>query len=146
LPGIGCQCVAPRRVARSDELASTNWSDEQKAQFCRMQFAGQDRYCREQYPSAEFSVIERGGKSIGGLYVDRREREIRIMDISLLPAERGAGLGTRLLHELQEEARSAGSGLSIQVEKFNPALRLYQRLGFQPVGDKGVYRLMEWRA
>ena len=131
---------------RSDELALTDWSDGQKAQFCRMQFDAQDRHYREQYPGAEFSVIVRDGEAVGRLYVDRREREIRIMDISLLPADRGAGIGTRLLRELQEEARAKGGALSIHVEKFNRAMRLYERLGFQPVEDQGVYLLMEWRA
>jgi hypothetical protein len=32
------------------------------------------------------------------------------------------------------------------VERMNPALGLYQRLGFKPVEDRGVYHLMEWRA
>jgi len=31
------------------------------------------------------------------------------------------------------------------VERFNPALRLYQRLGFRHVEDQGPYYLMEWR-
>jgi ribosomal protein S18 acetylase RimI-like enzyme len=30
------------------------------------------------------------------------------------------------------------------VEKFNPALRLYRRLGFTEIGDHGVYWEMEW--
>jgi hypothetical protein len=30
------------------------------------------------------------------------------------------------------------------VEQFNPALRLYKRLGFHQKEDKGVYLLMEW--
>lgn len=81
--------------------------------------------------------------AVGRLYVDRWTREIRIMDIALLPEHRGAGIGTRLLRELQEEARAAGKALSIHVEKFNPALRLYERLGFRAREDKGVYLLME---
>jgi ribosomal protein S18 acetylase RimI-like enzyme len=79
------------------------------------------------------------------LYVARWEREIRIMDIALLPEDRGAGIGTKLLRELQEEARAAGKSLTIHVERFNPALGLYERLGFQQIEDKGVYLLMEWR-
>jgi ribosomal protein S18 acetylase RimI-like enzyme len=80
------------------------------------------------------------------LYVAHWEREIRIMDIALLPGNRGAGIGTRLLHDLQEDARSAGKSLTIHVERFNPALALYQRLGFEQVEDKGVYLLMRWSA
>jgi ribosomal protein S18 acetylase RimI-like enzyme len=62
-----------------------------------------------------------------------------------LPEHRGAGIGTKLLRDLQEEVRSAGKSLTIHVERFNPALRLYERLGFQQIEDKGVYLLMEWR-
>jgi ribosomal protein S18 acetylase RimI-like enzyme len=131
---------------RAEELAVTDWSEEQKTQFLRQQFTAQDAHYRAHYPSAEFSVIEREGLPIGRLYVDRWTKEIRIMDIALLPEHRGAGIGTTLLRELQEEARAAGKSLSIHVEKFNPALRLYERLGFRPIEDKEVYLLMEWRA
>lgn len=129
---------------RAEELAVTDWSAEQKAQFCRQQFTAQDAHYRQHYPTAEFAVIERSGAAIGRLYVDRWEKEIRIMDIVLLPAQRRAGIGTRLLRELQEEARAAAKALSIHVEKFNPARRLYERLGFRVKEDKGVHLLMEW--
>jgi GNAT superfamily N-acetyltransferase len=134
------------RSTREEELAVTNWGEEQKTEFCRMQFEAQDAYYREHYPNAQFSVIERSGVAAGRLYVDRWLREIRIMDIALLPEHRGAGIATRFLRELMEEARRAGKVLSIHVEKFNPALHLYERLGFHPHEDKGVYLLMHWRA
>ncbi|PYJ86874.1 MAG: GNAT family N-acetyltransferase, partial [Verrucomicrobia bacterium] len=54
--------------------------------------------------------------------------------------------GTKLLRDLQEEARGAGKSLTIHVERFNRALELYQRLGFKQVEDKGVYLLLEWSA
>jgi len=66
------------------------------------------------------------------------------MDIALLPAHRNIGIGTKLIRELQEEARGAGKTLSIHVEQFNPALRLYERLGFKKVREFGLYYLMEW--
>jgi ribosomal protein S18 acetylase RimI-like enzyme len=85
------------------------------------------------------------GVPVGRLYVDRCEKAIRIMDIALLPEHRRAGIGTKLLRELQDEARTAGKTLTIHVEKFNPALRLYQRLGFQQIEDKGIYLFLEWK-
>jgi len=131
---------------RAEELALTDWSEEQKAQFCQMQFTAQDAHYREHYPTAQFSVIERQGVPAGRLFVDRWTREIRIMDIALLPEHRNAGIGTLFLQALMEEARADGKTLSIHVEKFNPALRLYDRLGFRPREDKGVYLLMDWKA
>jgi GNAT superfamily N-acetyltransferase len=129
---------------RAEELAITGWSDEQKAAFCRMQFDAQSTHYRQHYGDGSFDIIERDGVEAGRLLVWRSGKEILIVDIALLPEHRGAGIGTQLLHDLQEEARSAGKSLTIHVERFNPALRLYQRLGFQQVEDKGVYLLMEW--
>ena len=122
------------------------WTAEQKAAFFRMQFTAQHTDYQRNYAGAAFDIIERGGVALGRLYVDRRERAIHILDIALLPEHRGAGIGTRLLRGLQEEVRGAGQALGIHVEKFNPALRLYERLGFRAIEDKGVHLLMEWRS
>ena len=115
----------------------------QKQAFVGMQFDAQDRHYRQHYPRATFDVIVVDGQPCGRLYVNRSAEEIRIIDISLLPAFRGKGIGTLLLTGLLDEATAAGSTVSIHVERFNPAMRLYIRLGFSVVGDEGVYLLME---
>jgi GNAT superfamily N-acetyltransferase len=129
---------------RAEELAITGWSDDQKATFCRMQFDAQTRYYREQYANASFQIIERDGVAAGRLLVWRSEKEMLVIDIALLPEHRGAGIGTKFLRELQDEARSTGKPLTIHVERFNPALRLYERLGFKMVEEQEVYLLMKW--
>jgi ribosomal protein S18 acetylase RimI-like enzyme len=130
---------------RTEELALINWSEEQKVAFCRMQFDAQTADYQKNYPDASFKIIERNGVAAGRLLVSRPEKAVHIIDIALLPEHRGSGIGTKLLRELQDEARAGGKMLSIHVERFNPALRLYERLGFQQAEDKGVYLLMEWR-
>ena len=131
---------------REEELAVTDWSEAQKREFCRMQFEAQSAHYREHYPTAEYAVIECDGSNAGRLYVHRGEHEIRIMDLALLPEWRGRGIGTRLLRELQEEAARRKIPLSIHVERFNPALRLYERLGFRAVEERGVYFLLSWKS
>jgi len=66
------------------------------------------------------------------------------VDIAVLPPYRNAGIGTAILHDPLAEAAIAQKPVRIHVEKFNPALRLYERLGFVPIADKGVYVFMEW--
>ncbi len=129
---------------RLEELAATGWSGTQRDEFCRMQFEAQDSHYRTHYPSAERSIVLLDGAPAGRLYVDRWAREIRIMDIALLPDLRGRGAGTRLLSDLKDEARYAGKILSIHVERCNPALSLYARLGFRLAEDKGIYLLLHW--
>ena len=131
---------------RAEELAITGWSEEQKAAFCRMQFDAQSADYRKNYADASFDIIERDGVAAGRLLVWRSGKEILIVDIALLPEHRGAGIGTKLLRELQDEARAANKPLIIHVERFNPALRLYERLGFKIVEEQEVYLLMEWIA
>jgi ribosomal protein S18 acetylase RimI-like enzyme len=79
------------------------------------------------------------------LYVARWTSEICIIDIALLPEFCGRGIGTMFIRELQAEAQSSNRPLRIHVERFNPARRLYERLGFREIEDKGVYLYMEWR-
>ena len=127
---------------RQEELTQTGWSEGQKASFVRMQFDAQSRYYEEHYEGASFSVILADDCPVGRLYVARWPGEIRIVDIALLPEHRNAGIGGALLEELIFESEATGRPLSIHVERFNPALRLYARLGFEMVEDKGVYLLM----
>ena len=95
-------------------------------------------------PNARFETIERRGRPIGRLIVDRRDDEIHLVDITLLPASRGRGIGGALIVELCREGARGGQPVRLQVERRNPALRLYRRLGFVEIGDENVYALMEW--
>jgi ribosomal protein S18 acetylase RimI-like enzyme len=131
---------------RVGELAAVPWDDLQKSAFLQMQFNAQHQYYLEQYPHAAFDIILIDGRPAGRLYVNRGQDELRIIDISILPAWRNRRIGTHLLGALQTEAALARKPLRIHVERFNPALRLYERLGFVPVADRGVYLFLEWRS
>jgi ribosomal protein S18 acetylase RimI-like enzyme len=129
---------------RADELAPVPWSDEQKAAFVAMQFAAQSAHYGQHYTGMTSDVILVDGEPAGRLLVARWAREIRIVDITLLPAFRGRGAGGELLAELMDEATEMSKTLSIHVERTNRALGLYERLGFRRVGETGVYLRMEW--
>jgi len=126
-------------------MAIAGWSDEEKESFLRMQFRAQTEDYARNYRDAQFDLLLCDGTPAGRLYLDRREDEIRIVDIALVPAFRNRGIGTQLLTEVQAEAEADGKAVTIHVEMNNPAMTLYNRLGFDPVGDHGIYYLMEWK-
>ena len=132
--------------SRADEMAILDWSNQQKEAFLRMQFDAQHQYYHEQFSTAKFDIIELDNEAIGRLYVDRRVDEIRIIDIALLPEYRGKGIGGEFMKSLIEEAVSSKLSVTIHVEHNNPAMHLYQRLGFRHIRDEGVYYFMEWKA
>jgi len=129
---------------REAELAGVNWTEKEKTAFLRQQFEAQARHYREQYDGATYHVIEVDDRPAGRLYVARWDDEIRIMDIALLPEKCGRGIGTALLRDLLNEGAGAGQRVTVHVEQFNPARRLYERLGFRWMRDVGVYVLMQW--
>lgn len=129
---------------RADEMAAVPWSEQEKDDFLRFQFDAQHKYYMEHFPRAAFDVILLAGEAIGRLYVDRREDEIRLIDIALLPGYRGRGLGGAILRDVLAEGTAAGKLVRIHVEHNNPAMRLYRRLGFEKIEQQGIYHLMEW--
>ena len=131
---------------RTEELSLTDWSEAHKAAFLQMQFDAQHAHYQEHYRGADFLLIMRAGEPVGRLYLARWAREHRIVDIAFLPEHRNRGLGTALLRDLLAEAARAGKSTTIHVEKFNPAQRLYRRLGFVTIGETGAYDLMEAKA
>jgi ribosomal protein S18 acetylase RimI-like enzyme len=129
---------------RTEELGVLDWSEAQKSAFLDQQFQAQHVHYQRYYPEADWLVTARAGVDIGRLYVERWATQIRIIDIAFLPDSRGKGFGEALLRDLLDEAAAAGKAVSIHVEKLNPAMRLYRRLGFVTEEDKGVYDLMRW--
>ena len=128
---------------RAEELAAVPWTAEQKDAFVAHQFAAQSAHYARHYTGLSADVILVDGRPAGRLLVARWAREIRIVDIALLPEFRGAGTGSRLLDRLIAEADAVGKLLSIHVERQNPAMHLYERLGFRPVAEEGVYLRLE---
>jgi N-acetylglutamate synthase-like GNAT family acetyltransferase len=130
---------------RADELELAPWNDAQREAFVRMQFAAQQHHYRTHNPEATHDIILLDAQAIGRLYVARREREIRILDITILPEHRSKGIGTPLIKDLMTEATHAGLPLNIFVESFNPSHHLFERLGFSKVEEDGINHLMQWQ-
>jgi ribosomal protein S18 acetylase RimI-like enzyme len=129
---------------RADELALMNWDENQKEFFIAMQFRAQSSQYVTSYPDAVNSIVLWNDAPIGRLILNRGEREFTLVDVALLPAHRGAGIGTHLIEDLLLEAAAAGKPVRLNVWHSNPAKKLYQRMGFSTANDEGVYCEMCW--
>lgn len=129
---------------RAQEMLQFPFDETQKAEFLDQQFAAQFQHYGLHYPTCERNIIERDGEPVGRLWIDEWKDQIRLVDIALMPEARGTGIGSLLLADVLERARKSAKPVTIHVEGFNPALRLYERLGFEQVDTNGVYFLMRW--
>ncbi|MGD1859010.1 MAG: GNAT family N-acetyltransferase [Leptolyngbyaceae cyanobacterium] len=75
------------------------------------------------------------GDNKGFGYIDD---DIPELSIGVAPDYRGQGVGTRLLNELLADAKGRFSAVSLSVRGDNPAVHLYSRVGFVPVGGSAV--------
>jgi ribosomal protein S18 acetylase RimI-like enzyme len=128
---------------RMEELAQTGWPETAKRDFLDQQFTAQHAHYMRHYPGAEWLIVEREEAAIGRLYFAHWTRECRIIDIAFIPDARNKGFGSAVLGDLVD--RVGEKIVSIHVERMNPALSLYRRLGFEIAEDKGVYLLLERR-
>lgn len=131
--------------SRERELAPMPWTAEQKRAFLASQFHAQRRHYRAFVADGDYLVLEQNGAGAGRLYLEMRRTSLHIVDVALMPDWRGKGLGSAIIGALQDFARTRGVAIGIFVEKFNPALRLYQRLGFCEIADRDVHLEMEWK-
>ena len=129
---------------RKQELAKFGFPEEQKQLFIASQFTAQHHHYQTHYPKALFDLILKQDEPIGRLYVDEWAKEFRIVDISLMPQYCNKGIGSSLMNNTMQHAAELGKSVSIHVGLNNPALRLYERLGFEKINEQGIYQLMEW--
>ncbi len=125
-----------------------NWTLEQKGIFLRQQFTAQHTYYQQQFGNADFWMINKNGKAIGRLYLNKKNERgsVHIIDITLLPEWRNRGIGKQLLLDIARFAGENDRSVTIRVEAFNRAMHFYKRLGFEFVEvTNSVYHLMEWK-
>jgi ribosomal protein S18 acetylase RimI-like enzyme len=132
-----------------EDIAALGLGETRRESLMRVQWMAQRNGYRMRFPNAEHQLVLVDGRQVGRLWVAREPGELRLVDLSLLPAHRGAGVGTALLRSLQEEASLAGKPLRLSVARDNPARRLYERLGFTPTAGAvanttGPYLTLEW--
>ena len=112
------------------DLVALPFAESLKALVVNQQFQAQHRNYKTRFPGADFDIIEFQEQPVGRLYIDRNFREIRVIDIALLPAWRGRGIGTRLMLRVINEATLLRLPLRLTVRPDIRACQWYLNLGF----------------
>ena len=133
---------------RAAELAAVPWPEALRQNFLDSQFVLQHQHYTVHFQPSDYLVIEDKGESIGRLYLHQDGREANVIDIALLSATRGRGIGSALLRLVQQTAHRDGlASVMLHVEQRNAgARRLYQRMGFSVEEDIGSHLRMRWMA
>jgi ribosomal protein S18 acetylase RimI-like enzyme len=128
---------------RQSEFLAVGLSPGQLEPLLRMQFAAQSQWYETAYPGSDHQIATIDESPIGRIIVLRASDAVILVDIALMPEHRGKGIGETLLRDLLEESDKQGLPLRLQVLKNNPAMHLYERLGFVKTGEDQMYWKME---
>ena len=79
----------------------------------------------------EVSIITVDGVDAGWIQQRADSGEIFLGSIYVVPSMQGKGIGTHVLRSLLASAKDQSKVLTLAVMKINPAIRLYERLGFR---------------
>jgi GNAT superfamily N-acetyltransferase len=136
-----------RRVyasTRDWEFRLTTWTEAEKEEFLARQFDLQDLHFQRAFPGAVRRIVTLEGMDVGRLYLERQDACLRVIEFALLPHVRGRGIGTDILRSLMNEAHGGKVPMRLNVERTNPAQRLYLRNGFKVTGQAGHHLALEW--
>lgn len=86
---------------------------------------------RQRWDVTQVRVIALDGTDIGWLQSFEKDNTLFLGQLFVDGAFRRQGIGTEVVKALIEEATTAGRAMTLGVVKTNPALRLYERLGFR---------------
>ncbi|MEN8503794.1 MULTISPECIES: GNAT family N-acetyltransferase [Paraburkholderia] len=80
-------------------------------------------------------VICIDGAPAGLLKAHRTDTEWVVVQLQISPEHQGRGIGERVLHTVLRAAQKEALPVALKVLKGNPAKRLYERLGFETIGE-----------
>ncbi len=129
---------------RELELQALASNSAQVQIFIDLQFNAQQQSYAAAHPAAENNIISVADRPIGRMLVDRSGDTIHLVDIAILPDYRNQGVGAELIGGLLAEGSTTGRAVVLSVFHTNPAIHLYNRLGFSKVDEESLYWKMRW--
>ncbi len=124
-----------------------DFGDDENAihEYYEEQFLNRENYYTKYYPSIQYYIVLLSGKEVGRLSLDYSDKVYELIDLALLPAYRGMGVGGYLIESLKREAAENDSEVAVRVDKGNAASRLFERKGFVELIDGGFIHEFKWR-
>jgi ribosomal protein S18 acetylase RimI-like enzyme len=131
---------------RAPEFRALGWGLDDQRVMVEMQFRAQQSGYSAAHPGADHWIPCVGKEPAGRLLLDRNGARHVVVDIVVLSRHRGQGIGTALMQEVLADAGAAGVGVGLTVTAHDQRLiGWYERLGFVPVEEIGLYLAMEAR-
>lgn len=95
----------------------------------------QEASFQEQWKAAQVRIITLDGFDVGWLQTFIEDDALLLAQLFIDRPFQRRGIGTHVIHRLIDEGNRANRPLRLNVVKINPAVRLYERLGFRVIRE-----------
>lgn len=126
------------------ELHFDLFPEEISSRILQMQYNAWEEMVRTRYSGSDDFIIMFDSERVGRVQFSETAEELRIINISILPLFQGEGIGTEILRKLLTDATRKKLQATLEVDKSNPAINLYRRLGFTEYQDGQLKTLMKY--
>jgi ribosomal protein S18 acetylase RimI-like enzyme len=117
------------------ELQFGPWDDE-----------AQDSFFAAAWIVTAYEIVVCDGVPCGYLAVEERPDDVHVRELVLSPEFQSRGIGSTVLRQIMDHARSRGVTVHLGTQLMNRAANLYLRLGFREIGRTDTHILFEWQA
>ncbi len=104
----------------------------------------QRKFHQENFNPSELQIICHEGRAVGFLAIEDVDEEVKLNEINLMSNFQRLGIGTGIILEILQGAAEKRKPVWLQVLKVNPAIRLYERLGFKVYDETDTHYQMKF--
>jgi ribosomal protein S18 acetylase RimI-like enzyme len=102
---------------------------------------------RRDFETSSTSVVQVAGRTVGSVQTDKEPKRLYIRNMAVHPDVQGPRIGSRLIRQLQREAKDEGLPVELVIFRTNlRASEFYKRLGFKTTGRTDAFLEMSWHA
>lgn len=133
-------------AAKSGDFASLGLDAQQLRPLLEMQYRARHFAYAQEFPAAvDMILCLADGTVVGRHLVERQAKCYRTIDIAVLPEYQNRGVGAWALQHIQQVAALESVPCRLSVLKSNPALHLYERMGFLRMAADELSYELEWQ-
>lgn len=121
------------------------YRDVVEKQFGGWDEKAQDAFFASALKHSPHEVLYYDEQPCGYFSMEEHADFIELHELVLLPEFQGKGIGSKILNDAVELAKTKNLPARLQVLKENKAADLYRRLGFQTVGETETHLEMEYK-
>ncbi|MGV6850583.1 MAG: GNAT family N-acetyltransferase [bacterium] len=126
------------------EIEAMEIENSRRETFLMSRFSIQYRRFQQEFPGASMYIIEHEGEPVGRVYFEVLDKEIYLIDLSIMPEHQHHGIGSEIIKQLQHKSCNIKVPIVAEIEHYNQSFEFFLQNNFDQTGEEDIYLILEW--